>query len=111
FAASFGDVIVNFRDALKEGEKVTAFFNRISYALVPLVVGLKNVGGFIRELFEGKFSGSNGVSEAMDNLRERFEPMAGLLKGASRAWEGFLSVMRKVADFMRPLIDAVREGI
>src|SRR5690606_26030628 len=29
----------------------------------------------------------------------------------SRAWEGFLSVMRMVADFMRPLIDAVREGI
>lgn len=106
FAAEMGDLVVKFRDALKDGEALNKFFNKLSYYLVLAVVSVKTFIGWIGQLFNGDFNGG-GASAALDNLRERFEPITKMLDVAGRAWKSFMGILGQVWQFMLPFAQMI----
>jgi tape measure domain-containing protein len=112
--ASIGDFLVKLDQSIKSGEGLTKFFNRLSYILVSVVTGIKNVASAIVDFFKSFASGddaTSGFSSFIDSVQAHLHPISSLLDAMSKIWSRLGDVMSRVWEMMGPLGEAIGNAL
>lgn len=110
FTASIGDFLVKLRDAIKNGNGLTTFFETLAGVLAYPIVGLKNLIGLIAAFASGLGSAdTKGMENGLKNIAKRFEPIAAVGGLAQKAWEGALKIFGRVATTFAPLAGKISQ--
>lgn len=112
FAGGMGDFVVSLRDAIKNGEGLTKFFDFLSAVLTKPVELLGKIGDILGTLFDG--ADFDRTANGIDNVVESLNPLERLLKTLNRFWAIFGDALDKVADklsSLAPFISNALSGI
>jgi tape measure domain-containing protein len=109
FTAGIGDWLVNLDKAIKKGDVFLTFFESIASAMEPVVAALRIAAGAVVAFFKGIGDGHPiaALSEYLGRLSDRLSPLGGLADIVSKAWGGLINVLKKVGNFMAPLIGMI----
>lgn len=103
-AANIGDFILRVRDAIKNGEGLQQFFQKLGDILQVPIDGLKNVGKWLGDIFNGFGKVDTSVATAaLDNVKDRVETLKDAGDGLSKVWGFFGDVLRNIMNFFAPL--------
>ena len=97
FTGSIGDWLVSVRDAIKNGEGLTKFFDGLSAVLKKPIEWLKALGRAIGDLFSGM--GSTGDGGLADSLN----PIALIGKTLTAVFSGLWDMLKAIGRFIAPL--------
>lgn len=107
FTAGIGDFLVSVRDAIKEGQGLTKFFDTLKTVVKIPIEALKLLAGWLRQIFGGEGIASDGMEIALTRLQERFEPLRAIGEALSGIWDRLGGVFQRVQSFLKPLTDAM----
>lgn len=101
---TLGEFIVSVRDAIKNGEGLSRFFDGLTMVLKAPIAVIKAIIGAIADLASG-LSGT----DIFAGIKARLSPLEGMGGAVEKAWRGAGRVLKSIAQFMKPLTDALRE--
>lgn len=109
---SFGDFLVAVRDAIKQGDFISKFFNVLGDIILMPVAAIKLLVHAIAGLFEG-FDESKGdlFASALERIKERLAGFAAIGTMAGKVWEGTKKLFQGLLNWMQPLIDEMSTWI
>jgi tape measure domain-containing protein len=109
FTAGIGDWLVNLDKAIKKGNVFLTFFESIASALTPVVAALRIAAGAVGAFFAGLAGGHpiEALNEYLGRLKDRLSPLGGLADIVAKAWGGLIGALKKVGNFMAPLIGMI----
>lgn len=97
FTGSIGDWLVSVRDAIKNGEGLTKFFDGLSAVLKKPIEWLMALGRVIGDLFSGMGSGGgNGLADSLN-------PIALIGKTLTTIFSGLWEMIKAIGRFIAPL--------
>lgn len=109
--ASVGDWLVSVRDAIKEGEGLSKFFEILETILRAPIAAVKFIAAVIGALGDTMGDVANGGGEVfktfIENLNARLEPLGLLGQWLASVWTGVMSVLGAVARFFAPLASRI----
>lgn len=97
FTGSIGDWLVSVRDAIKNGEGLTKFFDGLSAVLKKPIEWLMALGRAIGDLFSGM--GSTGDGGLADSLN----PIALIGRTLTKIFSGLWEMLKAIGRFIAPL--------
>lgn len=117
--ASLGDFLVSLRDSVKNSVGLSTFFRTLSSVVVKPIEAIRKLVGFLFNLSETIDSLDVG---AVAKIQERFEPLGRLGQMLAKVWAAALSVIKaaynaflplgeKFADFFSNLSEYITEGL
>jgi tape measure domain-containing protein len=109
FTATVGDALVVFRDWLTQGDRLKKFFATLA---TVLAAPAKLISGLLHAL--GKFFNSDigsNTADSLNKLNTALDPTARLAQVAQKAWSGLTAILKTVAKFLHPVIQAVGDGL
>lgn len=106
--AGFGDFLVSIRDAIKNGDGLTKFFEGLSKIVRAPIEILKILGRALVGLFDGMdFS---AVGKGMKNMLGRLNPLGGAIDAVSGFAKGLFDIIKKVFAFAAPALSAIKDA-
>lgn len=97
FTGSIGDWLVSIRDAIKNGEGLTKFFDGLSAVLKKPIEWLMALGRVIGDLFSGMGGGGeNGLAKSLN-------PIALIGKTLTTIFSGLWEMIKAIGRFIAPL--------
>lgn len=109
FTAAIGDFIVGIRDAIEQGNGLSAVFDSIAGVLSIPIKLLSALGMALGTVFGGAdASAGTGAANSFTALGDSMKPLAGLMAGVSAAWEAFGSVLSEVGTLLEPVFEEFR---
>lgn len=106
FTGTIGDFLVSVDKALKEGNRLSNFFDGLGHVLSVPIQLLSDLAGALGNLFSGE-KDSGGISSSMDDMTASLNPLTMALHGVSAAWHGFLDVLSNVTDQIGPAVQEI----
>ncbi len=101
--ANLGDFLVGIRDAIKNGEGLTNFFDILKTSVKTVAQFIENVIYAIGSFFSSFSDGASRAAEGtIDRISARLSPLGGLGDMIARIWAGTFASLKKVAEFMGP---------
>lgn len=108
--ASLGDFIVGIRDAIKNGEGLTNFFDILKTSIKTVAQIVENVTYAIGRFFSSFTDGAAGTAEGtIDRISARLSPLGALGDMIAKIWAGVFAGLKKVAEFMGPFATKAAE--
>lgn len=116
FTASIGDFLVGLHEAIKNGEGLTKFFDKLRDAIFKIINPIRDAGqsfGMLVEKFDmGGFGESLGkLITGLLSIGEGADKAGGGVSKIKEAFSGFLSFFagmgRAIANFLKPVTDAI----
>lgn len=101
---TLGEFIVSVRDAIKNGEGLSRFFDGLTMVLKAPIAVIKAIIGAIADLASG-LSGT----DIFAGIKARLSPLEGMGGAVEKAWLGAGLVLKSIAKAMKPLTDGLRE--
>lgn len=104
FTANIGDMLVKFRETVKQGNFINTFFLKLHTVISFLETALKNAATWFTDLFKGveKFE-AKGAITAIENMGRSIKPLEGSANLVRSAWEKLGDVFKGVFEFLKPL--------
>lgn len=103
--ASIGDFFVALRKAIKEGNGIVIFFDRLGNALEVPIRLLSKLGDLIGHIFDD-FDAA-GAAKAVTGFVAKFEPLTRMGDLVADAWGTVFRVLSDVFDTFGPVIDHI----
>lgn len=103
FTANIGDFLVGIRQAIKDGNLLTKFFDKIGDGLEGAIRFIQRFTSFIGSMFEG-FEGSE-AAEKVTGFAKKLEPLGRLGEIIANIWARVISVLDNVWQAFAPLAD------
>lgn len=108
FTGGIGTFIVKIRDAIKAGDGLEQFFNKISFVLQFAMSIIMSFIGMLGVLFQSSADvAKGGLDSWADRVQARFEALGGVLAWFTQGIELLKTVGKAVADFFAPLARTV----
>lgn len=108
FTAGIGDFLVSVRDAIKNGEGLTNFFDGIKTAISKVAeyieIAAYWIGRFFSSLSDMSGTGADG---AIDKISARLGPLGRLGEIVSTVWGNLVGILKKVVEFAKPFASAI----
>lgn len=110
FTGNIGDFLYAIYKAIKAGDGLSSFFGGIADVIkIPIQV-IKSFLGVIGNIADGLTNFSDSiVGTAAARMQARLEPFKNVGDSIRKVWENVTNVLKKVADFFKPVTDAVME--
>lgn len=110
FTGNIGDFLYAIYKAIKAGDGLTSFFGGIADVIKIPIQMIKSFLAVLGNIVEGvtSFNGSV-VGSVADRLQARLEPFNNIGDSIRKVWENVTNVLKKVAQFFKPVTDAVME--
>jgi hypothetical protein len=97
FTAKVGDMIVEFRNALKQGQGITKFFGMI-HEVFRVTIAIQDAVIWFNNLFKGVEKIDTSVATtALDNIAAR--QASGCWLRSNKIWEKFKDIIKGVFEF------------
>jgi len=109
FTGGIGDLIVKLDEWLKKGDKVKTFFANLGDILGGPLQLIGSLTGALSGLFGGKTD--SGAANSIRAMGQAMDPAAKSITAASKAWQGFLSVLEKIKEIASPIVSAIGEAL
>lgn len=106
FTANIGDFLVAVRNAIKEGEGLSNFFDGLGKVLSAPIKLLSDLAGALGNLFGGE-EDSSGLASSVDSMEKSLNPLTIALDAAAKAWEGFLDILKEAGKFLGPVVQEI----
>ncbi len=106
FTAGVGDWLVKLDTAIKEGGKLTDFFDKLGNVLVIPIKFLQAIGAGI----QAAFSHSGEIlqtGKVVERFGQRLSPLKKLIDLIGAAWEGFVGFIANSVPMFRTVIDKI----
>lgn len=102
--AKIGDLIVKFRDSIKNGQGLTDFFKKVDDVLRGAGETIRNAGEWIGNLFKGvEKLDASGATTAITNVTKTLDPLKSAGEHIGKIWDGLGNVFQKIWDFFTPM--------
>jgi tape measure domain-containing protein len=105
--ASIGDFLVGIRQAIKEGNVLTKFFDKLGDILEIPIRALKQIASFFGSLFDG-FDGEQAAQD-VSNMAKKLEPLGKLGEFIAAVWDRVISIIDNVKEAFQPVADKFSE--
>jgi hypothetical protein len=106
--AKIGDFLVRVRDAIKNGEGLTKFFDGLGDVLKTVVEAIRNAATWIGNLFKGAENiDTSGITNAVTTVQTKLEPLKRLGEMISNVWKNMGKIFNQVVDFFKPMAKAI----
>ena len=96
FTAGIGDMIVNFYEAVKNGDDLTEFFDRLFDKSLVVINGIRNF--------------ADETKKFLEPLKERLEPIEDILDRIGNAFENFISRFEPSTDALDPILERLKQA-
>ena len=93
FTGSIGDFLVSVDKALKKGDGLTKFFDKLGDILEIPIRLIGDLASAIASLFSGFSSG--GFSGQMEGMASAMSPLARIIDGIASAWDNFVDSVKQ----------------
>lgn len=100
--ATIGDFIYSISNALKEGNKLSNFFDKLGDILI---VPTEILGVLVSVIGSTFSSALGGASDAVDAMGNSISPVGGLVEGVAASFENLGGVLKNVKKFFEPIIE------
>lgn len=100
--ATIGDFIFSISEALKNGDRLSKFFDKLGNILSVPTELLGALISILGSAFSGALSGASGAVDAMGNS---LSPIGGMIDAVSNAFENLKGALGGVKKFFEPVID------
>jgi len=99
------DWLVALDQALKKGDALEIWFNKVAFFAAEPIIALKAIGSAIAALFSGfRKKDADGVTGTLDRVQQRLEPLKELLSNLGSGISGFV---KELAQEVKPALDGV----
>lgn len=101
--ANIGDFLVGLRNAIKEGDGLTRFFEGLGKVLAVPINLLRMLGGVLQDALAGITKiDTSGFTGAVDEMVGRLNPLKNIGDNIRKAWDAVSKAMSVVWDFFQP---------
>lgn len=108
FTGNLGDFLVSLRDAIKNGDGLSKFFEGLSRVLTTPIALIRDLAGWITELFNGG-TGSEVTEGAFKRLEMRMKPLHSLGNLITERWKAMTAAFQTFWNFIQPLRENIAE--
>lgn len=109
--ANIGKFISGIDSALKDGDKLSKFFDGLSLVLQTPIKLIQAIASYIISMFSG-FSSSSGdaVNGTFDRMADRLGPLAQLFQNVQDVLTTLSDKFKAAAEVLAPFVDAVQNA-
>jgi len=109
-ASNIGKFLVSVRDAIKNGEGLTKFFDGLGTVLIGAINGIKTAAKWFGDLFNGFQKVDTGGATAMlGNVKDRMDQVKEAGSGLSKVWKVLGDIVKGIWEFFAPLGQKIGE--
>ncbi|HMS83610.1 MAG TPA: tape measure protein [Nitrospira sp.] len=106
FTAKIGDFLVAIDQAVTKGGALNGVFDGIASVLAVPIKLITSLGDALSNLFGGdNASAGQDAADSMNKLGGAVSPLAGFIKVATAAWNGFVDALKAVGSLFAPITD------
>ncbi len=105
--ASVGDFLVALRQAIKEGDLIVKFFDKVGDVVEVPIRLIKQFASFLGSMFDD-FDG-NDAAQDVENFARKLEPLGKLGEFIAKVWAKVLSVIDNVQAAFQPIAEKFSE--
>lgn len=112
FTGGIGDWLVKVNEAIKKGEGLNKFFERVGDVLVTPLELLARFRDFLFSLFDGlDRSDLKGLEDGMGRIGDRFGDWGSISEKFGRAWDKIVSIFNSAKEYLAPFTDEFVKGL
>jgi tape measure domain-containing protein len=109
FTGGIGDLIVKLDEWLKKGNKLHDFFAGLGTILGTPLRLIGSLTGALGGLFGAK--SDSGAADSIKKLGQAMTPSARAVEAASKVWDKFLEILRRLGDLAAPVAEAIGKAL
>lgn len=102
--------LVGVDKALKSGKGLNDFFRGLTTVLTAPIKFFQAFGRVIMDIFSGKGMSSKPITDALDAIKNRINPLKGSSEKLKQAWEGVKKMFSGIATFFAPFALALKDA-
>jgi len=95
--------LVGVDKALKSGKGLNDFFRGLTTVLTAPIKFFQAFGRVIMDIFSGKGMSSKPITDALDAIKNRINPLKGSSEKLKQAWDGVKQMFSGIATFFAPI--------
>lgn len=111
FTGSLGDNLTALNAWLQEGDRLHNFFVQVGAAMAKPIHLLGDLKDKVTAFWDSLDMGTlDTARQGLGDMNVKLTPMQKLLEGVSKGWDGFVDILGKAGDALRPVVDAIGEA-